>query len=618
MLKENQYTLLKLLLNEHEYQSAEYFAAGLDVSTKTIQNYLQQMEPYFAAHQYQLLRKRGRGLRLLSTVKKDRSETKMEALHQDSASLRREKLKLFLLFNFNGYTRKTSIKQLVAKYFVGKNSIVADLNTIKPQLMEYQLQLIRDKDGTQIKGRRKNIKTAILDSFHRFQKELLFDNLAEFQTDNPLDKIIFDNHLKEVVLILIEEMQKDYGYQFDRDFKYSFLINLMVDIKLFGAADCKKLETLDYFPDEAAYFQYYLQQRLGFVFQPAYDTNRIVEYLIVFQKDASKQRYFTSITHAYTADLLADLAEILHERIEVDEELQVRLTEHINDMLLRQRYRVKIFQDDLGELIEKFPQAFLALAASMWRLAQKYGLQMQDNDEIGQVLVIFLTFDRERRPSKSAVILYHAKLEIARLTAKLLEKALPEMKIEQFINRNQQDQAVTASDVLFIVGEQQHEHTHPSATTIYLTNSFHDIAIQGAVEQFRSMLLKEKWNALQKRVMKHRIWQESEELDKGALLQSAYRHLPPIDHAETTQQAFANPIVLFDQIAVVFCATSVNTEPAIYLQIPAKTVKWTESKLPIQSKVRLIYYITTTEVKDYQLFLESLLYGLQFVQDDNT
>lgn len=79
MLKENQYTLLKLLLNEHEYQSAEYFAAGLDVSTKTIQNYLQQMEPYFAAHQYQLLRKRGRGLKLLSTVKKDRSETKNES-----------------------------------------------------------------------------------------------------------------------------------------------------------------------------------------------------------------------------------------------------------------------------------------------------------------------------------------------------------------------------------------------------------------------------------------------------------------------------------------------------------------------------------------------------------
>lgn len=171
----------------------------------------------------------------------------MGALHQDSASLRREKLKLFLLFNFNGYTRKTSIKQLVAKYFVGKNSIVADLNTIKPQLMEYQLQLIRDKDGTQIKGRRKNIKTAILDSFHRFQKELLFDNLAEFQTDNPLDKIIFDNHLKEVVLILIEEMQKDYGFQFDRDFKYSFLINLMVDIKfsgimrIVGSVEVKKL-----------------------------------------------------------------------------------------------------------------------------------------------------------------------------------------------------------------------------------------------------------------------------------------------------------------------------------------------------------------------------------------
>ncbi|VEI34000.1 HTH domain [Listeria grayi] len=95
MLKENQYTLLKLLLNEHEYQSAEYFAAGLDVSTKTIQNYLQQMEPYFAAHQYQLLRKRGRGLKLLSTVKKDRSETKMEALHQDSASLRRENSNFF-------------------------------------------------------------------------------------------------------------------------------------------------------------------------------------------------------------------------------------------------------------------------------------------------------------------------------------------------------------------------------------------------------------------------------------------------------------------------------------------------------------------------------------------
>ncbi|STY43194.1 HTH domain [Listeria grayi] len=70
MLKENQYTLLKLLLNEHEYQSAEYFAAGLDVSTKTIQNYLQQMEPYFAAHQYQLLRKRGRRLKLLSTAKR--------------------------------------------------------------------------------------------------------------------------------------------------------------------------------------------------------------------------------------------------------------------------------------------------------------------------------------------------------------------------------------------------------------------------------------------------------------------------------------------------------------------------------------------------------------------
>ncbi len=71
----------------------------------------------------------------------------------------------------------TSVQKLSDSYYVGKASIVNDLKYVEEWIAPYHLSLVKNKKGTQIAGREKDIREAITAVIHL--DEVTLQNLLE-------------------------------------------------------------------------------------------------------------------------------------------------------------------------------------------------------------------------------------------------------------------------------------------------------------------------------------------------------------------------------------------------------------------------------------------------------
>lgn len=156
--------LLKFLLQHREYVTLLKIAQFLNVSEKTVQRDLRELEQWLADRKITINKRSGAGVMLLAENVTDFLQLDLsmggEGYDVDVMlnNSRRVKIASQLL---NETPHETSISKLSERYFISNASIVNDLKIIESWIALLGLSLIRSQSGTHIEGSENNVRQAI-------------------------------------------------------------------------------------------------------------------------------------------------------------------------------------------------------------------------------------------------------------------------------------------------------------------------------------------------------------------------------------------------------------------------------------------------------------------------
>ena len=155
-LENRQIEILKILSDAEDYLPVHIIAEKLGISTKTAYRDIEKIIDN--VEDIKLLKKQGKGIKI-KFLNLPLNSTSQKYLTKDSVEERRVKILYYLLRNSKNYT---SIDELSEMYYVGKSSIVNDLNYLESNLLSDNLILKKDRLGTRIVGDEKSIRKKIM------------------------------------------------------------------------------------------------------------------------------------------------------------------------------------------------------------------------------------------------------------------------------------------------------------------------------------------------------------------------------------------------------------------------------------------------------------------------
>ena len=158
-LSDRQKSIMKSLLESHDYQTTEQIARQLNVSKKTIYRELDELRNLLRNENIEFDSKIGAGVRIdLDQATRNQLTLKLATDSSLPLDQRRYEILIDLLQNA---PQLTSIKKLSDYYFVSRSSIQNDLKYIEEWIHCYDLTLIRNSLGTGIDGREIDIRKAL-------------------------------------------------------------------------------------------------------------------------------------------------------------------------------------------------------------------------------------------------------------------------------------------------------------------------------------------------------------------------------------------------------------------------------------------------------------------------
>lgn len=182
-LENREIKILKILSEAKDYLPVHNIAETLGISTKTAYRDIEKI--INKRDDVRLLKKQGKGIKI-EFLDVPLEEMSSKKLSKYSVEERRIKILYYLLKNTNNYT---SIEELSEIYYVGKSSIVNDLNYIEADLLADNLILKKDRNGTKIVGDEKNIRKKIMHLIRDYS----------FVSDNPTEEYFSDRIPRETI-----------------------------------------------------------------------------------------------------------------------------------------------------------------------------------------------------------------------------------------------------------------------------------------------------------------------------------------------------------------------------------------------------------------------------------
>jgi len=155
-LENRQVELLQILKEAEDCLPVHVIAEKMGISTKTVYRDIEKIVK--DVKEIKLLKKQGSGIKMLfSNFLIEKIPQKQ--LVKYSLEERRVNILYYLLINSKNYT---SIEELAEMNFVGKSSIVNDLNYLEDRLANENIKLEKTRLGTKIIGDEKNIRKNII------------------------------------------------------------------------------------------------------------------------------------------------------------------------------------------------------------------------------------------------------------------------------------------------------------------------------------------------------------------------------------------------------------------------------------------------------------------------
>lgn len=350
--------IMKSLLESHDYQTTEQIAKQLNVSKKTIYRELNELRILLKDYQIAIDSKIGAGVRMdIDQHTRNRLTLDFATDSHIPMDQRRYEILIDLL---QRAPQMTSIQKLSDSYFVSRSSIQNDLKFIEEWIRTYNLDLIRNTQGTGIDGDEINIRKALTNAIIKFHTgNTVLNHIRDNDRIDSDTRSILFHQFSEKVVIYVENLIHEAETQLQSVIGDPYYINILthililinrvrsgkqldnihigineVDLHVFRIAveiSTKiKLHMNLEIPDSEIYYIYQHLDTTGYGSEPSHTNSEIVFANINSQvKD-------------YCNDIIQAMSEITDSSIVYDNYLKRYLLLHLHSMIGRQKYQIEI------------------------------------------------------------------------------------------------------------------------------------------------------------------------------------------------------------------------------------------------------------------------------------
>ncbi|WP_249030056.1 BglG family transcription antiterminator [Tannockella kyphosi] len=450
--------LFKLLIQQDNYLTVQEMADFLSVSLRTAHTDLKIVEELLNDNNVELDKKQNVGIKINADMSVKNSllnlvdETKQE-VSVLSTEIRRMKIISRLLFNREG----TSLNKLADEFMVSKTSIVSDFEKIELFLSAFQLELIRDRQGTRVSGNEKNIRHALSQLATNFV-QLEFDEVLQEQESSRLDlstfyrlKNIFEIDDIEIIENILEEAQEKLGYMINEVSYVNLITHLLILIKRLKNSVVYTQEQIDQVYqidtiEKAMAISYFIASSIEKEFDveiPEAEIKYIHQYLVCsgIQSDfihLDADNYALEIDDEYMElinQLISIVSESVHYDLTKDKELKLSLITHFAPLIQRVIYDVHMDNPLVTEIKTQYAAMFSIVTISLEMLQNELLSGLSDN-EIGFLTIHFQAAVERSMEQKQIIIVCPEGIGFSRLLSHRIERYISSVNIVDIVGLN--------------------------------------------------------------------------------------------------------------------------------------------------------------------------------------
>lgn len=443
--------ILTILLQASTYITASYLSKNLNVSEKTIYRDLQSIKHKFKSQNF-IQWKHGKGYYLNNfSISRHFSNcnTKPDIFSGIDIETRRNNITILLLLQT---PLETSINKLAELYFISNASIVNDLSIIEQELSQYNLSLIRSRNGTHIEGNENNIRKLLMKKINFFSSsnnQVLFSINNDTAADHALYSFFSPKDINFVKLLLDKSEKMLCG-----KIKDPYYINIFTHILIL----LKRLKNNSNlypktFPGKYQYKNKTISHCTTMIVNelkiflnksiPKNEFFYIYQYLYSSRIDTDDKLSHTEIDSSFkdessfVEDLILRVSKKICFNLSNDVALKTSLLLHIRPLTKRIESNIFISNPLKNDMKKDFSQIYIAVETSLKEQTIKENFRTLSDDEISYIAVYFQVALEKHTIEKRVVIVCSSGVGTSHLLATRVQRAFPSWKIVDIVSANQ-------------------------------------------------------------------------------------------------------------------------------------------------------------------------------------
>jgi len=613
-----QQNILKKLLNSEDFQTIESYASKSEVSIRTIHKDLEEIEHFLKDSNVFLVRKAGVGI-CIDGCLEDRQNALKNAYADNetndllSTNFRRLRISSYLLNHKEG----SSVQKLADEYLVSKSSIVIDLEKIKEWCCEFNLEFIKDRSGTRIKGLEKDIRHAMANLINEYKNiEGVHD--SEYDDNSRLDVFtqyrlnnLFRNISLKTVESIITENERRLNYKIN-DISFAILItHLMIMIQRIQNGDSLRLDAFmneENTSDLAFKTAKSISNELIKAFKIHINSEEI-QFIYTYLVSLGIQSNFRNLEFdEYVLSIDPKIKDITRKIIDLvsnitqinlskDKPLYFGLMTHLKPMISRIKFKVVLRNPLINEIKTKYAPIFSVLYLLVPEFNELFQASIND-EELSFMAIHFQAALERNAPNQRVVIVCPEGIGFSRFLANRISKFVPNIEIIDIIPAHKASK-LDANNIDFIISTIPIDQRNLPVILVSSLADFNDIRtisnfiIDKSVNPSQVKLVN-----LKNMIDSSLIFFANEEDTQNDIIHRVCRKLVDLDYVSEEfensvyEREIITPTCLGNAIAIPHGKQEYVKTSKLAIIIPKNEVKW------INGKASLIFLIAMNLQKD--------------------
>lgn len=429
--------IVMLLLTSKEWTSAS-LANHLNVSTRTIRNYLMKIEEILPEYELSLKRQRGVGLSIEGPdeqiAKLMVDSKKYDEITNSDAKTRQMYITLELLVS----NKKFYPSYFMNNYFISKSTLDNDLYQIKTDLKKEHIEIAKDHNSEiHTHGSEDAVRRVISSTLRTLESQE-----SQFVKKNLLEVLsgltdIDVNRIKQSVDKLLK--RNDLGYSFGEI--DNLIIHIVVMLVRINKGEVVSIDDDSQISEVTATAEFSasrsilkLVSEITGIQIPRNETIYLALHLISLEIanashggiESGKDTKLLQTAQAITTDFITMAEKVLSVDLQTDKELQAALVQHMITVITRLKYKIHVENPLRREIQEEYTMLF-SITGLINPIIKKYLNVILDEDEIGLITLHLATAINRIERSIQVVVVCQSGVGISHLIASKLINRFPQI-----------------------------------------------------------------------------------------------------------------------------------------------------------------------------------------------